>query len=301
MFKNRAQYPNILIPRLNFLPKALRIYFGKWEMSLRTKDKLDDRIKLMDLAFNDKIPNLTGTPKKDIQNCVIWQYWDEGISNAPELVKNCIRSVEINKGNLQHIVLSEENVFDLITLPDYILKKWNLINPTKKSNLIRLSLLSSYGGVWIDSTCFLNEEIPWKYRNSDIFMFLNTSNDRIIRSWFICSTKNNPIINALLGMHFLFYEKYTDPPCYFFFHYMLENLITMNSKIRKLWINSYPKVIFIQSITAWHVSLENQKKIDLPGILNQYWINKLSWKWDKDSQQHLNTILEKALNNLSGM
>lgn len=292
---NKIRYPNIFFPRFTFLPNQIRIFFGKLEMLLRTSDNIKDRIKLIDLAFIDKLLDITISPKKNLSEQIIWQYWNLGITNAPKIVKQCIKSVELNKGNLKHIVLSDRNVFEYISLPEHIIKKWDLINPTKKSNLIRLALLSTYGGVWIDATCFLTKGIPKNYLNAEIFMFINTSKDRLIRNWFICCSKNNIIINSLLKIHYMFYLKYTEPTCYFFFHYMFENLITMNKKIRYSWINSNPKVIFQETIDILLLSIKSQNSLEKTNAIFQDWINKLSWKLNPDLLQELSLILDNSL------
>ena len=40
----------------------------------------------------------------------LWQYWDGGLANAPEIVKACISSVEKFKGDLEHVVLNNDTI-----------------------------------------------------------------------------------------------------------------------------------------------------------------------------------------------
>ena len=56
---------------------------------------------------------LSKTPKE----YRIWQYWNGDIQNAPDIVKCCIKSVEKYKGELEHVILNDENIKNYITIP----------------------------------------------------------------------------------------------------------------------------------------------------------------------------------------
>ena len=50
--------------------------------------------------------------KEEIKDYTIWQFWDSGIENAPELVKRCVESIDNFEPNKKHIVLSLETIKD---------------------------------------------------------------------------------------------------------------------------------------------------------------------------------------------
>ena len=86
----------------------------------------------------------------------IWICWFQGIENAPELVKACYNSVLKNYKDKEIIVLTEENYEQYVDIPEYILKKWKkgYISFAHFSDILRIELLSKYGGLWLDSTIF---------------------------------------------------------------------------------------------------------------------------------------------------
>lgn len=86
----------------------------------------------------------------------IWICWWQGLDNAPEIVKACVESIKRYAGNYEVICITEENYKNYVTFPKWIeeKRKQNIISRTIYSDLLRMNLLSTYGGLWIDSTFF---------------------------------------------------------------------------------------------------------------------------------------------------
>ncbi len=112
---------------------------------------------------------------------VIWQYWGQGVedrSALPEVVQYCFESVDKYKGEYQVIRLSDETIAEYLDLPDFIYDKL-ANNPeftrTFFSDFLRLALLSTYGGVWLDATILLTAPLPKAYTEQDFFAFQRSS------------------------------------------------------------------------------------------------------------------------------
>lgn len=101
----------------------------------------------------------------------IWQCWLQGTNNMPDLVKICMQSVKKFNPNRKIIILTEENIKDYIKLPDYIIEKYKkgIIPKPQFSDILRLSILKEYGGVWIDATIYLTGKLPEGIFSSDFF------------------------------------------------------------------------------------------------------------------------------------
>jgi len=91
----------------------------------------------------------------------VWVCWFQGIENAPPLVKICVNSIKKATNHPVNII-SNDNIPKYIAFPDYILEKYNhgLITNAQYSDIVRMALLSEYGGLWIDATIFVPESIP---------------------------------------------------------------------------------------------------------------------------------------------
>lgn len=97
----------------------------------------------------------------------IWALWWQGEEDAPELVKICIESMRKNlpaESTELHII-SENNLFDYIYLPEYIIRKFQekIITLTHLSDIIRVCLLNQYGGLWIDATYLIAQPVAEEF------------------------------------------------------------------------------------------------------------------------------------------
>lgn len=92
------------------------------------------------------------------KNAPIWIFWWQGMDNAPEIVEACFESIKRNAGSHQINLLTKDNYKEYIEFPNYITEKLekNVITLTHFSDLLRVSLLYEYGGIWLDATIFLN-------------------------------------------------------------------------------------------------------------------------------------------------
>ena len=97
--------------------------------------------------------------KAKVEDMPIWQLWFQGEDNAPEIIKVCFASVKKHAKNRKVIVLDDETWRQYISLPEYIVEKYNdkTIGPAHMSDVIRVCLLEKYGGTWIDATILLSK------------------------------------------------------------------------------------------------------------------------------------------------
>lgn len=84
--------------------------------------------------------------------------WWQGLDEVPEMVMNCLNSIDkyLPADKFEFHLITLENVFNYIDLPDWIIDKYNreIITPTHLSDILRMGLLYRYGGLWIDATYF---------------------------------------------------------------------------------------------------------------------------------------------------
>lgn len=90
----------------------------------------------------------------------VWVFWAQGFENAPELVRMCYANLRKTYPNVREITMN--NFRDYVDIPDYIIKNLEAknITYTNFSDILRCSLLRSWGGVWVDSTCWIANPMP---------------------------------------------------------------------------------------------------------------------------------------------
>ena len=126
--------------------------------------------------YNGEIERYSLKPKKKLgTQKVIWQYWGQGIDKdeLPEIIQICFDSVDRNKNDYQVIRLTDITISEYIDLPDFVWRKREYVQFTRTffSDLLRVALLSTYGGVWLDATILLTGSIPAVYEKTDFFIY----------------------------------------------------------------------------------------------------------------------------------
>ena len=132
---------------------------------------------------------------------IIWLYWHSQ-DDIPEVVRLCVDTVRKFCPDYKVNFLNASSVNEYISLPDIPAS----LPLAVKADYIRLMLLEKYGGVWMDSSIFLNEDFGWISKmisNHDAFVFYSDEctidlNEPITENWFIISPLGSPFIKAWL-------------------------------------------------------------------------------------------------------
>lgn len=128
----------------------------------------------------------------------IWSYWNDD-ENLPPSVKFAKHTWEKHNKNSEIHMISDNTLnqfIDISLLP----KNYNNVPLIKKTDIIRLTLLEKYGGVWLDANIYLNKplDIYWD-ENYDVGgfyadHFTTNINFPVLESWFISAPKNSELI-----------------------------------------------------------------------------------------------------------
>lgn len=208
----------------------------------------------------------------------IYILWFQGFPNAPFLVKRCLSSWKYyNARTWKIVLLSEKNISEYV--PMY--SKYVHINKTALSDIIRISLLFKYGGLWVDATTFCNKPLDDWLPNliqppNSIFAFYKPTPDKELSSWFLYFNEPfNYISKKWITSTIDYFAKNKQPLEYFWFHKLFEELYKKDKQFKKLWEN-VPKV-----------------SSDKPHSLQQHGLNKIISKELKKDIKEKTTPLYK--------
>lgn len=111
-------------------------------------------------------------------NAPIWVCWFQGIENAPYLVKKCVESIRNSTSHPVNII-SSDNMCDYVKFPSYIIEKYKsgMITNAQMSDIVRMALLSEYGGLWIDATIFVPNKISEDIFKQEFYTCKRKKND----------------------------------------------------------------------------------------------------------------------------
>lgn len=157
----------------------------------------------------------------------VWICWLQGEESAPPLVKACIHSVRQNLPQKEVIVLSEETIPQYVHFPEHITRKWKekKFSAAHYSDLLRVSLLCEYGGMWIDATVLCTSpQIPRAITDSPLFVYQiidltrQDENGIIASSWFISAWSEQRILLLTRELLYEYWRRADHIENYFLFH-----------------------------------------------------------------------------------
>ena len=232
-----------------------------------------------------------------IENDIIWLFWYQGIENAPLLVKKCVESIERECNDYKIIIISKDNIDEYYQTPSYIKEKLenNQITLTHFSDILRMNLLSKYGGYWMDATIYLTDN---PFENSDFYTIKYHCKDNTNISFgrwcgfFIGG--NNPILYNFMSNFFNEYWKKEKVIIdYFLIDYAInmayENINEINKTINKVPYNN-ENILKLQTILN-----EQYNKKDYEKLIKNNAVHKLSFKtkFDNNKDTFYNRIINK--------
>lgn len=174
---------------------------------------------------------------------IIWQYWAQGYDNVPSVVRECLDSVDKYAADYTIIRLTDENLPEYLDLPAFVQQKRNLYSRAHFADLLRLLLLKTYGGIWMDATMFLSQPIPEEYASCDFFVFRRDPNEPNLSYWrntyayyfgwtkgfrvnmlnsFIVAKKGSRTVSDLCDLMLYWWRDHDEVPDYFFFQILFD-------------------------------------------------------------------------------
>ena len=251
----------------------------------RWKDKvLLDWLKTNYGRVIQKYKSFTEKNNRETSN-IIWSVWWQGEENAPEIVKACFASVRRHCGNKDFKVITKNNFSDYVQLPEYLLEKLKngVISITHFSDILRMYLLYNYGGLWLDATIFVTNDIPDEIFNYEYFSIktgFNTKSYEVTMgrwsSFFQAAHKGNMLCGFALECQIKYWEIHTIPIDYilidYFFALAYEKFSEFHEMLDSVPINN-PEIEGLRPIL--NSPFDEKKFADLTRNTNFF---KLTWK-----------------------
>lgn len=214
----------------------------------------------------------------------VWVCWFQGLETSPLIVKRAIESIKEKFVDWDIVFLTNENLRQYANIPDIILEKWEKgqISHAHFSDILRINLLYTYGGLWVDATTYFTDFFPEYLLNTDLFYF--THQDRndyalVMDSWLIYAKPKNPILHEVQKLLYLYWEKHKRLCEYFLVHLFFEIVL---EKYPKEW----EAIPYKNSVDA-HILIcrmnEKFSQEEFEFIKQQSFCHKLTYKLEVDN------------------
>ncbi|WFB62062.1 capsular polysaccharide synthesis protein [Sphingobacterium sp. WM] len=226
---------------------------------------------IIDSYYSREIIPINIIPKKEFEDQkIIWQYWGQGVqdNSLPEVVKICFNSVDKHNDEFQVIRLDDTNYSEYIDFPEFVQEKVNsgLFKRTFFSDLLRLALLDTYGGVWLDATILQTGSLDSKLLELPYFMYQRDEQEVDKKFWensysyywgwgdkfkvkvlnsIIYAKRGNPLIKDMLQLILFYWKTQNEIIDYFFFQILYNELVNGPLKDNKCSVISdvYPHIL----------------------------------------------------------
>ncbi len=238
--------------------------------------------------------------KKGEQSNIVWICWMQGMDNAPLLVQKCYESAKRYLCNKQIIVLTSDNYMDYVVFPQYIQKKIDKgqIQVAHMTDLLRLELLTNYGGTWVDATVLFTGVPSDSFFTTDLFVFQNLKpgldgHALSISNWFISACKNEPILLLTKALLYEYWKKNDMPVNYYIFHFFFQ-IAAEN------FPNEWKLVLPFNNSTCHILLLRLFEEYDSQSykfITSQSCVHKLSYKFTEENEKKEKTYYEELFRN----
>ena len=129
------------------------------EVLIQSLGNLDFKIKESEKSYD--------TYKK----APIWWCWFQGIDNLPLIPSLCLKSLQKHANGHPVNIITMDNILNYVSFDKNIIEKLDkrIISYAHFSDILRMSLVKQYGGLWIDSTVYVTKDLPNEIFSRELF------------------------------------------------------------------------------------------------------------------------------------
>lgn len=213
----------------------------------------------------------------------IWFFWLQGEEHLPMIPKLCLQSIRKHANGHEVIVLTADNYKEYVNIPDTLIEMYRSgrIKAAHFADILRVNLLAQQGGLWLDATMLVTEDLPQEIFEMPFFSVKTENKGYFVSKcrWAVfClgAQKGNPLFVQLASL----FEQYLTTTDLFVDYFLFDNFIDMlyqrypliRNLIDALPMNN-PRVHDMAPLLCSHVSDK-----DIEELTRNTYLFKLSYK-----------------------
>lgn len=135
---------------------------------------------------------------------IIWSYWHHPV--APEFIQSCTKNWEQYAPDHAVRMLSRDSICEWIK-SDELLNSFDSLPAYRQADWLRLQLLKLYGGIWVDASSVLTQDLTWvhdhqaQHQSEYVGFYLRgystNMQQPIVENWFIAAIPHSQYIKDL--------------------------------------------------------------------------------------------------------
>lgn len=167
----------------------------------------------------------------------IFMFWAQGFPLAPPVVQACHKAaLRHNHDNMAFLDRSSAPYY--VDIDDHIIAQIGE-NHVAYSDMLRVELVSKFGGVWADATCFFTEPLMEHYTHmlgrSGLFLFKKFKSKDIASNWFMASEAGNYLMCLQREILLKYWTSFNFVIHYFFYHQILKELCDLDAQANQIY------------------------------------------------------------------
>lgn len=241
---------------------------------------------------------------KDAAKPKIWTAWLQGYEQAPPLVKACIDSLREYMPEHEVVVINADNLCQYVELSEWLMEKYRRgrIPNALFSDLVRLELLISHGGLWVDSSVLMTDPGLLKNRkwltdilDAPLFVFQYrhpvTHGYLGISNWCIGAQPEQWALVRLRDMLWAYWREHDCVLDYYIFHRFFD-----------LIVNAHPDVLDLMPLRRSNYSLrlrdrmaDNYNAAWWAELTSHVCLHKLNYRKAADAASNVHSYYSTAI------
>ncbi len=214
---------------------------------------------------------------------VIWTCWFQGQANAPELVRKCLTSWKDQNPGWDFRCLDARTALRYAPFLANIDLNSRTLTAASLSDILRISLLHEFGGVWADATVFCNRPIDeWlpPLFGEGFFAFDRPAPGRMLSSWFLAAEPGCPAIAEWARAVYDYWSARETADDYFWFHRLFQSVCESNLRVARLW-ERVPKISADGPHRIQHLGMLSDAATTAPAVDWSTPCFKLTYRYDQ--------------------
>ena len=228
---------------------------------------------------------------------IIWFSWLQGMDNAPEIVKACLASQKKHLSDYDFRIVDLDNYRQWVDLPEYVIRKYRkgLIPPASFSDLLRLSLLKKYGGIWMDASVYCsgfgNDKLRERWdrimgSELTVFRYFKRGHREAsaLSTWFFAAVPNHIVISSVLDMLLAYWKDYDCLLDYYVIHLFLGLALREFPEV----VAKMPRENSYHSILLGNALRHTYREEDWMDLIEHVSIHKLNYRKAEEALKNEN-------------
>jgi hypothetical protein len=241
-------------------------------------NRLTNKFQYLILACKEQVEE--DRSPQDILPPLIWIFWWDGTGTMPPIIKACYNSVLRHRNGYKIELITKDNFQNFISVPEHILEKVKakIITITHFSDILRMSLLASYGGLWLDASILVTDTI--QLGKTSFFTIKRDfgGSDVPRRRWTgfcLGGQKNSLLFKFAQDFFYEYWMKNNDMIDYFLIDYVIAIAYNSFPQVKQMIDNVRENN---PNVSKVRYNLENEVTTDFLETIKDTIFHKLTWK-----------------------